>query len=94
MGIRADRIRSKGAVPALPQAFRDQEWRIRSNVAYTLGEIGESAADAVPALIQALQDGVGGVRASAAEALGKIGTPEAIKAAKGTIPDLIQLLQD
>ena len=79
----------KQKVEELIQAFQDDDWEVRRNAAYALGEIGPEAKGAVPALIQALQnqDEVG-VRVSVAYALEQIGTSEAIKAA---VPALIQL---
>ena len=79
----------KQKVEELIQAFQDDDWEVRRNAAYALGEIGPEAKGAVPALRQALQnqDEVG-VRVSVAYALEQIGTSEAIKAA---VPALIQL---
>ena len=82
----------KQKVEELIQAFQDDDWEVRRNAAYALGEIGPEAKGAVPALRQALQnqDEVG-VRVSVAYALEQIGTSEAIKAA---VPALIQAFQD
>jgi len=84
----------KETIPALIQALQDRDPEVRSNAAYTLGGKGEGAVDAVPALIQLLKDQNGDVRSNSAGALGQIGTPEAIKAAKGAIPALVQALQN
>ena len=86
---------AKDVVPALIQVLKhDQDGEVRACVAGALDDIGENAKDAVPALIQVLQhDQDSEFRAYVAGALVKIGTAEAIKAAKGAIPDLIGLLQ-
>ena len=59
-------------VPALIQALKDEDWRVRYDAAKTLGQIGPEAKAAVPALAQALKDGDWHVRQSAAEALEKV----------------------
>ncbi len=70
----------KQKVEELIQAFQDDDWEVRRNAAYALGEIGPEAKGAVPALIQAFQDDDWEVRNSAAYALRQIRTPEALKA--------------
>ena len=87
----------KGAVPALIPLLQDEDATVRSNAIYSLGCIGESSKNAkpiiVPALIQALHQDAR-ICANVATALMRIGTPEAIKAAEGAVPTLIQALQD
>jgi len=82
---------AKDAVPALTQAFRDENKDVRGSAAIALANIGK---DAVPTLIELLQDQEWRIRSNAAVALVQIGTPEAIKAAEAVISDLIQALQD
>ena len=87
----------KGAVPALIPLLQDEDATVRANAIYSLGCIGESSKNAkpiiVPALIQALHRDAR-ICANVATALMRIGTPEAIKAAEGAVPTLIQALQD
>ena len=86
---------AKDVVPALIQVLQnDDDGEVRACAAGALDGIGENARNAVPALIQVLQHNQdSGFRAYVASVLVKIGTAEAIKAAKGVIPDLIKLLQ-
>ena len=87
----------KGAVPALIPLLQDEDATVRANAIYSLGCIGESSKNAkpiiVPALIQALHQDAR-ICANVATVLMRIGTPEAIKAAEGAVPTLIQALQD
>ena len=92
---------AKNITFALIQALQnDSDENVRYCVALILSEdqeymMGENAKDVVPVLIQVLQQHGqdSGFRAYVASVLVKIGTAEAIKAAKGVIPDLIKLLQ-
>ncbi len=70
----------KAAVPAVTEALRDRDVKVRLSAAFVLGEIGSEAKDAVPALIIRLKDHAelpGGIPVNqvVAEALGKIGPP-------------------
>jgi HEAT repeat protein len=44
------------AVPALVDALRDPDWRVRRSAARALGQIGPAAEAAVPALIDVIRD--------------------------------------
>ena len=48
--------RAQGAVPALVDAMRDEDARVRRMVTVALGEIGPASRTAVPALAAALRD--------------------------------------
>jgi HEAT repeat protein len=65
-------------VPALIPLLKDQEW------------IGENAKDVVPALVLLLRGQRTDIFVNATWALVKIGTPEALKGARSTVPDLIK----
>ena len=77
------------AVPALAEALKDKDARVRFSTGRALGEIGPAAKAAVPALIQALKDEDGSVRYQTVLALGKIGP-----AAKAAVPALKEALED
>ena len=68
------------AAPALIQALRDSDLRVRREAALALGHI--TAVDAVSALIKLLQDKNESVRFNAMLALKQIGTAEVLKAAE------------
>lgn len=76
------------AVPALIDALKHRNSKVRYNAAFGLKEIGKEAAAAVPALIEALEDRKNNpeVRAKAAEALGCI--------SEEAVPALVKALQD
>jgi len=78
------KIGNPQAVPALLQALKDKEWRVRWAAAEALESIGDP--QAVPALIQALKNEDLWVRQAAAGALGKIGVP--------VVPALMEALKD
>ena len=61
------------AVPSLIEALGDEDWDVRREAAWALGEIGD--ARAVPSLIEALRDEDWRVREAAVEALEGIGAP-------------------
>ncbi|HTY90739.1 MAG TPA: HEAT repeat domain-containing protein [Methanocella sp.] len=61
------------AVEPLVSALKFDNWRVRGNAAWTLGEIGD--ARAVNGLVEALDDSVPEVRATAGRALVNIGRP-------------------
>jgi HEAT repeat protein len=73
------------AVPALIDALRDDDPRIRQAACTALGQIGDPAA--VPELTKRLQDSVSDVRIAACTALGQIGDSSAV-------PELIKCLED
>ena len=73
-------------MPALIEALKDEDGRVRSNAARAQGYIGPEAKVAVPALIQALKDEDKYVRDDAAWALGKIGP--------AAVPALVKRLND
>jgi HEAT repeat protein len=73
------------AVPALIDALRDDDPRIRQAACTALGQIGNLAA--VSELTKRLQDSVSDVRKAACTALGQIGDPSAV-------PALIACLND
>jgi HEAT repeat protein len=72
MIVHALREISKARVTVLITNLKSKDWRVRSQAADTLGQIGIEAKDAVPALTTALEDKVQSVRSSAADALYKI----------------------
>ena len=77
------------AVKALIETLKDKDKGVRSNAAYALLKIGESAKPAVPQLIETLkQDQNNDVRSNAAYALGNIG-----ESAKSAVPQLIETLK-
>jgi len=59
------------ATPRLVEALDDDDWRVRSQIAWILGEIGDSRA--VPYLIKQINDSVRDVRKNVVWALGQIG---------------------
>jgi HEAT repeat protein len=67
-------------VPALVEALKDREARVREAAAGGLGAIGRPAKAAVPALLELRKDGDENVRAAAARAPKRI-DPEAAKKA-------------
>jgi HEAT repeat protein len=73
---------ANAAVPALIEAFRDEDKFVRRIAAEALANIGPDAKAAVPALIETLKDVNEVIRSSAASALEKLNTPEAQKALK------------
>jgi len=77
-------------VPQLIETLKqDKDKSVRSNAAYALWKIGESAKPAVPQLIETLkQDKDKDVRSNAAIALGSIG-----ESAKSAVPQLIETLK-
>jgi HEAT repeat protein len=74
------------AIPALTAALKDDDERVRSLTAATLGNLPEEAKEAVPALKKALGDISWEVRFSAVRALGEIGS-----AARAALADLKRL---
>ncbi len=76
---------SAPAVPALIEALKGGDWRVRLASAEALGKIQDP--QAVPALIEALKDSDSDVRYYSAWVLGKIGDPQAV-------PALIETLKD
>lgn len=79
----------KEAIPALIQALRDDNAKIREESAMVLTTLGSQASEAVSALIETVKDRDPVVRHTAAWALGKIGP-----AAKPAIPVLGEALRD
>jgi len=71
------------AVPALIDALKDPEVRVRNAAASALWGLGPKARNAVPTLAEALADG--NVRLWAAKALAKIGPP-----ARSALPALAE----
>lgn len=65
-------IDDKRVVPALIEALKDPDWRVRSDAASGLGMKGHEAEPAIPFLIEALKDENWVVRSIAAKALGEI----------------------
>ena len=64
------------AIPALIEALRDSDVKVRQNVVEALGRIGTD--EAVPALIDALRNGDAVIRRNVVEALGSIGSDKAL----------------
>ena len=83
-------IDSAAAVPVLIDQCADPDPDVRACAIYSLGKLGERAADAVPTLVQRLADASMYVGQLAADALARIGsaaTPPLINALKeGTPP--------
>jgi len=77
------------AVPALLEALRDGNCRVRRAAAEVLARFGGAAEPAVPALAEALTDPDGRVRRAAAKALRRAGAPAA-----AAMPALRKLLDD
>jgi len=77
------------AVPALLEALRDGNCRVRRAAAEVLSRFGGAAEPAVPALAEALTDPDGRVRRAAAKALRRAGAPAA-----AAMPALRKLLDD
>ena len=77
---------NKAVVPALIDALKDRDVRVRKAAAEALANIGEEASSAVPALIDALKDRKSYFNWSATFALSKIG--------KKAVPALIASLKD
>ena len=82
-------IDTRAAMPALIEAMKDADHRVRAWAAHALGEIGPDAERAVPALIKMLKDPEEGPRNCSAIALGRIGP-----AARPAIPALQEALND
>jgi HEAT repeat protein len=77
------------AVPALVEALRDDDPRVRRVIIAALVEIGPAARAAVPALVITLQDRCELVRRRAAQELAEIGP-----AARPAVPALVEALGD
>jgi HEAT repeat protein len=77
------------AGPALEQALKDQDGRVRRSAAYALGAFGRQAAPARPALSAALEDPQSAVRQNAAWALGRLGPAGGL-----AVEGLCKLLKD
>ena len=77
-------------VERLIKELQDEDLSVRSSAAEALGKIGEGGIDVVPALVLLLQGQRTDVFVNATWALVKIGTPEALKGARSTVPDLIK----
>jgi HEAT repeat protein len=78
--------KTQTTVPTLVNALNDKDWRVRSQAANRLGQMGAIASVAIPDLIKSLDDEDVVVRLRAALALGKIGKP--------AVPALITALRD
>ena len=74
-------------VPSLAQALRSADPYVSSFAAWTLGGMGDAAAEAVPALVEALEREEGFGRGGAAAALAKLGP-----AARAAVPSLVKAL--
>lgn len=75
--IRLGTLGDTSVRPALMQALRDRDIRVRYNAVHALGELGiGEAVDAVA--VVALGDGHAGVRAAATQALGKARQPRIV----------------
>jgi len=72
-------------LPVLIKHLQDQDMLVRQEAAFSLAQMGPTAAPAVVPLIRALGDQVPGVRSNAALALGQIG-----RAARGAVPSLVE----
>lgn len=83
------RCLGRPAVPALCNALKDNDERLRRNAAAVLTLLETQAEAAVPALIEAVNDRSPRVRSQAASALREIGPK-----AKPAIPVLIEALKD
>jgi HEAT repeat protein len=79
----------KPAVPALIEALKSENPRVRCEVLRVLGKIGAEANESLPAVLRALKDEPWSVRAAAASALATMG-PEA----KRAVPELVKMLDD
>ena len=77
------------AVPALVQALRDPEARVRNAAASALWGLGPKAHDAVPTLAEALADNDDGVRLGVVMALESIG-----RDAAAAVPALARAVRD
>jgi HEAT repeat protein len=88
----AERLGTMGATdagPALAQALKDQEQRVRSAAALALWKLGSAAKDEIPALREAMKDPYGPVVVHAAGALRNLGVdPEEL------VEDLRPVLRD
>lgn len=80
---------TKVVVPALVEALKDKEGKVRGFAAEALGYVGSDARAAIPDLINLLKDRDDEVRSRAAFALGGFGAE-----AKAAVPALIGLLAD
>ena len=63
--------RGENMLPALLDAIKSEDWRVRRGVTDALIAMGEAGKSAVPALLVAIEDENAWVRDGAAEALGK-----------------------
>ncbi|NJM49096.1 MAG: HEAT repeat domain-containing protein [Alkalinema sp. RU_4_3] len=63
----------KSAIPSLIPLLKDLNAEVRSNAAYALGTMGDSAKSTIPSLIPLLNDSEYFVRSSATRALKKLG---------------------
>src|SRR5262245_54360490 len=81
-----DALRRRGAdaVPALIEALRDDNWRVRHSAAWLFAELGPAGASGWPALEYALTDIRARVRRAAAVALWRVGP-----GARGAAPALL-----
>ncbi|MBL7134436.1 MAG: HEAT repeat domain-containing protein [Phycisphaerae bacterium] len=79
-------VATKGAevVPAMIEALKSPDWKVRRSASDALAGIGADATKAVAALAEAMKDKNNWVREGAAGALGKMG-----KAARPAIPLLV-----
>ena len=76
------------ALPALREAFRDEDVNVRAYAAFAVPQLGSNALLTIPALTALLKDKEEFVRMAAAESLGKFGP-----ASQSAIPELIGLLK-
>lgn len=80
-----EEIHTEAAIPTLLEALENQNPRIRSSAAKSLGKLGNRTV--IPQLLQRLHDPDFFVRSNALEALGRLGN-------EATAPALIEALQD
>src|SRR5436309_2371335 len=80
---------AQAAIPALIDALRDEDVRVRRMITAALGEIGPPSRTGVPVLVHCLRDRNEVVRRRAALALSEMGP-----AARAAVPGLIAALKD
>jgi HEAT repeat protein len=85
VGLIDDRAATAPAIPRLLQTLSDDDWQVRRNVVWALGESGDGSV--VSPLAKVLADREPRVRATAAHALGDLDDVRAVDALIGALRD-------
>ena len=83
----AGRIGERAAGPLLIRLLEDPDSAVQANVAFSLGELGDTSAASVQALAQAAQTALGSLAIEAVAALGRLAAPAGITALEALLND-------